>query len=228
MSTHAPTSPPRAHPGKTSLERKTRRRAPKKSQPGIWRIEYLRNVRLGRMFENTCTVQSRPLRDALRLLESCHTSVLGTALDPIRLRWPNPYEPLRERLQWQHHLSGQQLPSHSLVLEHHPDAFSDLSGEYLLGLPMITPIFSSNGVSGKPGAVQRGDCDRCWGSKRSTMRDASLSASNWPRGLTNASSQFRSHGSRIPEIAVDTSGSGRDRIGRAGLGESTTSAHRRR
>ena len=40
-------------------------------------------------------------------------------------------------------------PSHPLVLEHHPDAFSDLSGEYLLGLPMITPIFSSNGVSGK-------------------------------------------------------------------------------
>ena len=36
------------------------------------------------------------------------------------------------------------------------------------------------------------------GSKRSTMRDVSLSASNWRRRFTNASSQFRSHGGRIP------------------------------
>ena len=35
-------------------------------------------------------------------------------------------------------------------------------------------------------------------SKRSTMRDVSLSASSWRRRFTNASSQFRSHGSRIP------------------------------
>ena len=33
-------------------------------------------------------------------------------------------------------------------------ARSRTSGEYLLGLPMMTPILSSNGVSGKPGAVQ--------------------------------------------------------------------------
>ena len=39
---------------------------------------------------------------------------------------------------------------------------------------------------------------RCWGSRRSTMRGASLSASNWRRRFTNASSQFRSHGGRIP------------------------------
>ena len=33
-------------------------------------------------------------------------------------------------------------------------ARSRTSGEYLIGLPMMTPILSSNGVSGKPGAVQ--------------------------------------------------------------------------
>ena len=44
----------------------------------------------------------------------------------------------------------------------------------------------------------KGDCARCWDSRRSTMRDVSLSASNWRRRFTNASSQFRSHGSRIP------------------------------
>ena len=32
-------------------------------------------------------------------------------------------------------------------------ARSRTSGEYLLGLPMMTPILSSNGVSGKPGEV---------------------------------------------------------------------------
>ena len=33
-------------------------------------------------------------------------------------------------------------------------ARSRTSGAYLLALPIMTPIFSSNGVSGKPGAVQ--------------------------------------------------------------------------
>ena len=47
-------------------------------------------------------------------------------------------------------------------------ARSRTSGEYLLGLPMMTPILSSNGVSGKPGAVQRA----CWGNLPSTRTKA--------------------------------------------------------